>query len=220
MTVAYLRVSTAGQAESGAGLAAQRSKCRALATLHETEVDQWFVDAGASGASLERPELGRLLAEISSGSVQMLLVAKLDRLTRSVADLARLIEVVNRRGVRLVSAEESIDTGTACGRLILQVLGAVSQWEREAIAERTSAALRARRAAGRRAGTVPFGWSADPDGLLVENPAERAVVVRARELRSAGCSLRVASAKLASEGLVTRGGRAFSAEGLRRLLLV
>ena len=83
-----------------------------------------------------------------------MLIAKLDRCTRSVADLASLIDTFSRRGVALISAAESLDTSSAGGRLVVNVLGAVAQWEREAIAERTSAALQVLKQQGRATGGV------------------------------------------------------------------
>ena len=218
-TAAYLRVSTAGQADSGLGLDAQRAKVDALATLHDLTIDATHVDAGVSGSTLDRPALAALLADVRAGKVGVVLVAKLDRLTRSVADLAELIDVLNKRDVRLVSAGESIDTGTAAGRLVLSVLGAVSQWEREAIAERTAAALGAKRARGERAGNVPFGFSADESGRLHSHDGERRTIGRARALQGEGLSLRAIGRVLTAEGHRTRRGRPFTAEGLRRSVL-
>jgi hypothetical protein len=82
------------------------------------------------------------------------IIAKLDRLTRSVKDLAELLERFNRSGVSLVSVAESLDTGTAAGRLVLNIMTAVSQWEREASGERTRDAMHHKRANGERVGTV------------------------------------------------------------------
>ena len=91
--------------------------------------------------------------------VGAVLIAKLDRCTRSVADLASLIDTFSRRGVALISAAESLDTSSAGGRLVVNVLGAVAQWEREATAERTSAALQVLKQQGRATGGVaPYGF--------------------------------------------------------------
>ncbi len=79
----------------------------------------------------------RLLALVDARKVDTVIIAKLDRLTRSVKDLALLLERFTRRGVALVSVAESLDTNTAAGRLVLNIMVSVSQWEREAIGERT-----------------------------------------------------------------------------------
>jgi site-specific DNA recombinase len=92
----------------------------------------------------------KLLAMVEAGQVQAVIVAKLDRLTRSVRDLCELLELFERRGVALVSVAESLDTGSAAGRLVLNI--AVSQWEREAIGECTRDAPRRKKSNGERVG--------------------------------------------------------------------
>ena len=93
-----------------------------------------------------------------------MIVLKLDRLTRSVRDLADLLELFQRRKVALMSVSESLNTATAAGRMVVNMLGTVAQWEREAIGERTSAALSAKRLRGERAGAVPYGFALAADG--------------------------------------------------------
>src|SRR4029453_7036373 len=100
-----------------------------------------IIDAGESAKSLNRPGMERLLSLVDAGAVNTVIIAKLDRLTRSVKDLAELLERFTRRGVSLGSLAESLDTGTAAGRLVLNIMTAVSQWEREAIGERTRDAM-------------------------------------------------------------------------------
>ena len=116
-------------------------KLEALATLNDYQLIHVVVDAGASAKSLDRPGWQRVMGAVHGRQVGAVLIAKLDRCTRSVADLATLIDTFSRRGVVLISAAESLDTSSAGGRLVVNVLGAVAQWEREATAERTSAAL-------------------------------------------------------------------------------
>ena len=105
---------------------------------------------------------------------------ELDRLTRSVRDLAELLERFARRNVALVSVAESLDTGSAAGRLVLNVMASVSQWEREAIGERTRDALRHKKALGQRVGTIPFGFgvASRTARTLVPLAAEKAGIGR------------------------------------------
>ncbi len=125
----------------------------------------------------------RLIELVESRQVQTVIVAKLDRLTRSVRDLAELLERFERRGVALVSVSESLDTGTAAGRLVLNVMMSVAQWEREAIGERTREALRHKKAGGLRVGTIPFGHELGGDGRSLQtNEREQAIL---RALKSA-----------------------------------
>jgi predicted site-specific integrase-resolvase len=121
-TVGYVRVSTDKQAEHGVSLEAQEAKIRAMATLHGTELSEVIVDGGESAKGLNRPGIARLLARVDAGSVKVVIVAKLDRLTRSVKDLCELLERFERRGVSLVSVAESLDTGSAAGRLVLNIM--------------------------------------------------------------------------------------------------
>jgi DNA invertase Pin-like site-specific DNA recombinase len=218
--IAYVRVSTDKQAESGLGLEAQREKVRAYCALHDAELVRLCEDAGASASTLDRPALAEALAELAAGRADALLVLKLDRLTRSTRDLGDLLDRSQREGWALLSVSESLDTSTAAGRLVVGVLGAVAQWEREAIGERTAAAMAALAASGRyTGGTVPYGQRLAADGLhLEEDPAEAEVLTVARELRAAGASLRAVGAELAARGMAPRGGGRWSAAAVGRLI--
>ena len=121
-----------------------------------------------------RPGMARLLALVDAGAVDTVIIAKLDRLTRSVVDLAELLKRFERRGVSLVSVADSLDTRSAAGRLVLNIMVSVSQWEREAIGERTRDAMRHKRAKGERVGTVPFGSHVAADGVQLEADVARA----------------------------------------------
>ena len=142
--VAYIRVSTDKQVERGASLEDQRAKIEAYAMLYDLELLHTYVDAGVSAKSLERPALAAAFEDLTHHRAEALIVVKLDRLTRSVVDLGSIVDRCNRQGWALMSVSEQIDTRTAAGRLVLNVLASVSQWERETIGERTSAAMRAK----------------------------------------------------------------------------
>src|SRR5271167_1172678 len=196
-TIGYVRVSTDRQAEQGVSLEAQEAKIRAMATVRSAELLDVIVDGGESAKSLNRPGLQRLLTLINAGEVQTVIVAKLDRLTRSVKDLCGLLELFEKRKVALISVAESLDTGSAAGRLVITIMGAVSQWEREAIGERTRDALRHKRGKGERVGNIEFGYRLSADGLHLEpNPAEQAALAMIRQLRSGGLSFRAIASAL------------------------
>ena len=133
----YVRVSTDKQADRGVSLEAQETKIRAMATVEGAEIVELIVDGGESAKNLNRPGMDRLLALVDGRKVRTVIAAKLDRLTRSIKDLAELLERFQRRGVSLVSVAESLDTGSTAGRLVINIMTAVSQWEREAIGQRT-----------------------------------------------------------------------------------
>ena len=111
--VGYVRVSTEKQADVGISLEAQTEKIQAMAVVQGLELDEVIIDAGESAKSLSRPGMERLLRLVDSGAIETVIVAKLDRLTRSVKDLAELLEHFNRRGASLVSVAESLDTASA-----------------------------------------------------------------------------------------------------------
>jgi len=207
--IGYIRVSTDKQADRGVSLEAQSEKVRAMAVAQGAELAEVIVDAGESAKSLDRPGMARLLAMVDSKAVDVVIIAKLDRLTRSVKDLAELLERFTRRGVSLVSVAESLDTGTAAGRLVLNIMTAVSQWEREAIGERTRDAMSHKKANGERVGTIPFGFRMGEDGLLAEDAAEQGVLARMRELKAAGRTVREIADELNRQGYTTRRGTAW-----------
>jgi site-specific DNA recombinase len=120
--IGYVRVSTDKQADRGVSLDAQIEKIKAMSIVHDVELLDVLVDAGESAKDLDRPGMVRILEMVQSRAVGMVIVAKLDRLTRSVKDLAVLLEQFQRRGVSLVSVAESLDTGSASGRLVLNIM--------------------------------------------------------------------------------------------------
>ncbi len=220
-TLAYVRVSLEKQADRGVSLEAQRAKVAAYAELYDLDVVEVIVDAGVSAKTLDRPGLTRALDMLRKGEADALLVVKLDRLTRSVRDLGDLVARYFAPGkAALLSVGEQIDTRSAAGRLVLNVLASVSQWEREAIGERTATAMQHKAASGEYTGGVPpYGFRVADDGVhLVEVEAEQAVLSEARRLRSAGLSLRAVARELDARGLRSRVDRPFSAAQIRGMV--
>src|SRR6266567_1957004 len=209
-TVGYVRVSTDKQAERGISLEAQAEKIRAMAVVQGAELSEIIVESGESAKSLNRPGMAKLLAIVDGGAVKAVIVAKLDRLTRSVKDLCELLERFERRGVALVSVAESLDTSSAAGRLVLNIMTAVSQWEREAIGGRTRDAMSHKRTNGERVGNIQFGYRLGADGKHVEaDQAEQAVLQEIHDLRRKGHTLRGIAATLSRQALRTRRGTAW-----------
>lgn len=219
--VAYLRVSTDKQADHGVSLDAQRAKVEAYASLYDLELVAVEVDAGVSAKTLSRPALDRALGMLRSGAAEALLVVKLDRLTRSVRDLGDLVDRYFMAGRwALLSVSEQIDTRSAAGRLVLNVLASVGQWEREAIGERTAVAMAHKRSVLEYCGgEVHYGWKVAEDGVHVEpHDVEQAVIAVAHELRAEGRSLRGVGAELEARGLLPRNGGRWHASNVKRLL--
>jgi DNA invertase Pin-like site-specific DNA recombinase len=218
-TIAYLRVSTDKQADKGVSLEAQQEKVKAYAALYDLELVEVITDAGASAKTINRPGLQKALEKLTQGEADALLVVKLDRLTRSVADLGKLIEEHFTEGkAALLSVSEQIDTRSAAGRLILNILASVSQWERETISERTRDAMQHKKNQGEyTGGKAPYGFRLD-NGELTPDPFEQAVIEQARELRAAGLSLAKVAAELDRRGMQARNGRRFADMQIKRMV--
>jgi DNA invertase Pin-like site-specific DNA recombinase len=205
--IGYVRVSTDQQADGGVSLEAQAAKIRAMAVVQGVELVDVIIDAGESAKSLQRPGMARLLALVEAREVDTVIIAKLDRLTRSVADLAELLKRFERRGVSLVSVADALDTRSAAGRLVLNIMVSVSQWEREAIGERTRDAMSYKRTRGERVSRhLPFGFRLAVDGRLEPEPSEQAILAIVGELRTAGGSWQAIADELNRQGKVTRAG--------------
>lgn len=216
--IGYTRVSTRDQAESGASLASQRTKIEAYAVLHDLELVEVIEDAGHSAKSLDRPGMAKLLQLIRGRKITTVVVAKLDRITRSVRDLGELIELFQRSGVEFASVADHIDTSTASGRLVLNVMGSVSQWEREAIGERTAEALAVMRANGQRVSRhAPYGYRLNGQGW-VEDEREQEAICIMRRLRAEGLSLRRIAQELRSHGFTNRRGGQLSPQTVANVL--
>jgi DNA invertase Pin-like site-specific DNA recombinase len=205
----YTRKSTAaGLEQEFNSLETQREVCGAYikcqAHRNWIELSRHYDDGGFSGGSLERPALRKLIDDIEAGRVDIVVVYKIDRLSRSLADFVRLIDTLDKFGVSFVSVTQTFDTSDSMGRLVLNILLTFAQFERELASDRT----RDKKAALMRrglyvGGTPPFGYTLAPGGRLVIDP-ERAQLVRemfdrfpavpanqlSREFRARGCHTR------------------------------
>lgn len=216
-TVAYVRVSTQDQAAEGVSLDAQEARVAAYCVAMGFEVSGVIRDAGESAKSLQRPGMARILEGVRGGSIGRVVVLKLDRLTRSTRDLAALLELFAKADAALVSVSENLDTASACGRLVLNVIGSVAQWEREAIAERTATALAHKRQHGQAYGVTPFGYSRVGDALVPE-PREQAALEEAARMDRDGASFREIASRLTEIGVAPHRGKAWHASSVRAVL--
>jgi DNA invertase Pin-like site-specific DNA recombinase len=206
IVVAYRRVSTDEQAHSGAGLDAQDASIAAEVQRRGWTLLETFTDAGFSGKSMvNRPALSEALAALESGQAGTLVVAKLDRLSRSLLDFAALMERAQQRGWNLVALDLGIDLSTPAGEFLASVMASAAQWERRIIGQRTKDALAARRAAGVRLGR--------PSRV----PAP--VLARIATARGAGDSLRQIAADLTADNVPTvNGGGKWSGSSVQGIL--
>lgn len=206
--IAYLRVSTGQQANSGAGLAAQRR-----AILAEAERRGWsaadvqFVEDAASGSNAKRPGLERAREALTSGEADTLVVAKMDRLSRSLLDFASIMQESQRQGWALIALDCPVDLTTPVGEAVATVIAAFAQLERKMIGERTRDGLREKRAQGVRLGRPRE---------LAESTRERIAAERAdgRSLRA------IADALNADDVPTAHGGARWHASSVRAALAV
>ncbi|GEO24889.1 integrase [Alicyclobacillus acidoterrestris] len=175
-TAIYIRVSTQEQALEGFSLAAQTQKLNAYCESQDWQVVGIYADEGISAKDTHRPKLQQLLQDIAAGNIDIVLVYKLDRLTRSVSDLYQLLQLFDKYQVGFKSATEIFDTTTAIGRLFITMVAAMAQWERETIGERVAIGMAQKALEGKRvAAAAPFGYTKNGETLAV-NPTEAQVV--------------------------------------------
>jgi DNA invertase Pin-like site-specific DNA recombinase len=218
--IAYLRVSTQDQAESGAGLAAQLDACRRSITAQRGSLDGVYEDKGVSGAKglEERPGLLDAISVLRRGDV--LVVAKRDRLGRDPIKVAMIESAVTRKGARIVSAAgEGTEGNDPSNVLMRRMIDAFAEYERLIIGARTRAALQAKKRNAERVGQVPYGYRVAADGLHLEAiPEEQEVIAVARRLQGGGQSLRAIARELERQGFTSRAGKSFLAEQIKRML--
>ena len=203
-------------------LHAQREACEAYIASQRSEgwvlVRDRYDDGGISGGTLERPALKRLLADVEDGLVDVVVVYKIDRLSRSLMDFSKLVEVFDRNGVTFVSVTQSFNTTTSMGRLTLNILLSFAQFEREVTAERIRDKVRASRMKGMWMGGVPPLGYRVKDRKLVVDTSEAAhvrwIFDRFVEIGSGTAMLR----ELKARGITTRKGAAITKGFLYRLL--
>jgi site-specific DNA recombinase len=231
----YTRKSTEeGLEQEFNSLDAQRESAEAFirSQTHEgwTCLPERYDDGGFTGGNMERPALQRLLTDIQAGKIDLVCTYKVDRLSRSLLDFAKMMETFERHGISFVSVTQQFNTATSMGRLVLNVLLSFAQFEREIIAERTRDKMAATRRKGKWSGGTPLlGYDLDPRGgrlLVNEEEAERVRVIFALYLEHQ--SLLPLVQELERRGWVgkrwqtrkgrTRGGRPFTKTSLYRLL--
>ena len=206
VAIGYIRVSTDGQVESGAGLTAQRTTILSECARRGLTLSEILEDAGASARTLDRrPELGRALQLLADGQAGVLVLAKLDRLSRSIADFATLVRRAERESWAILACDLGVDMTTPTGGLLANVTASVAEWERKIISARTTEALAVRRAEGVQLGRPRL---LDPD-----------LADRIRSERADGSTLQAIADRLNAERKCTPTGRPWSPALVRKVTL-
>src|SRR5215475_467558 len=205
----YTRKSTdEGLEQAFNSLDAQREACAAfiLSQKHEgwTVLPAPYDDGGYSGGTMERPALERLLADIEAGQIDVVVVYKVDRLTRALSDFAKLVDIFDRRGVSFVSITQQFNTTTSMGRLTLNVLLSFAQFEREVISERVRDKVAASKKKGLwMGGNAPLGYDISNRKLIVNEAEAETVRYMMRRYVELG-SVYDLAADLRSKGITSK----------------
>lgn len=201
--IGYVRVSTEEQGDSGAGVEWQEAVIRAEVDRRGWELVAIRTDIASGKSMRRRPEFAATLTDLREHRADTLIVAKLDRLSRSVLDFARIMETAHTEGWTLAVLDLNVDTTSTNGKLIAHIMIALAQWERELIGDRTRAALTAVRARGTKLGR--------PSGV---DPGTMAMI---RALRGSGLSWQRVADALTREGIPTAQGGGWHGATVRKL---
>ncbi len=215
--IGYVRVSTEQQASEGVSLEAQRAKIEHWCKANDYELVNVYVDAGISGKSMDkRPGLLDALKSLKKG---MALVSySLSRLARSTKDALAIGEAVAKKKADMVSLTEQIDTTTAAGKMMFQMLSVLAEFERNLVAERTTNALQHKKRSGQKyPGQDPYGFSSI-EGRLVEVKQEAEIVAEIQAARSSGSTLQSIADNLNGRGIPTKTGKTWAPATIHLLL--
>lgn len=215
----YIRVSTDEQVKEGYSIDAQKERLKAFAFAQDWDIYGLYIDEGISAKDTNRPELTRMLDDIKSGEIECVLVYRLDRLTRSVLDLYKLLELFEAHNCKFKSATEVYDTTTAIGRLFITLVAALAQWERENMGERIRMGYQEKTRQGRFASNNrPFGYNLDKKGNLTINEEESRVVREIFDLYLKGEGMNSICQTLNGKGIKTRAGNEWNQKGISHII--
>jgi len=215
--IGYVRVSTEQQASEGVSLEAQRAKIEYWCKANGYELVNVYVDAGISGKSMDkRPGLLDALKSLKKG---MALVSySLSRLARSTKDALSIGEAVAKKKADMVSLTEQIDTTTAAGKMMFQMLSVLAEFERNLVAERTTNALQHKKRTGQKyTNQTPYGFEAI-EGRLVQVQQEAEIVAEIQASRTGGNTLQFIADDLNGRGIPTKTGKSWAPATIHLLL--
>lgn len=215
--IGYIRVSTEKQANEGVSLEAQKARIVSWCKTNDYELVKVYVDAGISGKRMDtRKELLAALASLKKG---MALVSySLSRLARSTKDALAIGEAVAKKKADMVSLTEQIDTTTAAGKMMFQMLSVLAEFERNLVAERTTNALQHKKRTGQKyTNQTPYGFEAI-EGRLVQVQQEAEIVAEIQASRSSGNTLQSIADTLNGRGIPTKTGKQWAPATIHLLL--
>lgn len=216
--VIYVRVSTEEQAKHGYSIGAQIEALEAFCKSQGWEVVHVYVEDGYSAKDLNRPTFKQMMGQIEKGGVDVLLVYRLDRLTRSVIDLYEILKVLDQHNCAFKSATEVYDTGSAMGRLFITLVAAIAQWERENLGERVRFGISKKAREGKFVGGISaYGYDYINDELVI-NEQEAKVVREIFDMATYTSPLNIAKT-LTKKGYPTKRGGEWNRDTIRNMLI-
>lgn len=221
LTVGYVRQSV--EDANGVSIAAQTDRIKQfVSATGRGKVDAVYSDDGASGKDLNRKSMQRLLNDVKAGKIGTIVVLKLDRLSRSLFDTLSLLKLLSKRGCSLLSVTEMLDTQSAAGSLLIQILSSFSEFERRSIADRVANAKAYRRRSGRVYTTfTPFGYRV-VSGKLVARKDQQEALALMRRMRPGGtvkgATLQVVCDELTRRKIAPPRGKAWRPSSVRAVL--
>jgi len=217
--VGYIRVSSEEQTKSGLSLENQGRKIGAFAESQDLKVDRILRDESKSAKNLNRTEVQEIIEGVKAKRIGRVIIYKLDRLTRSVRDLAYILELFEKYDATLSSVVETLDTASASGKMVVHIIGAIAEWERGVISERTKAALDVKRGRGERiSGIIPYGFRLNGK-KLTPDPVEHPVLERILKRRGEGAGYAQITRELNASGVKPRKARQWGVMSVRSVCL-
>jgi site-specific DNA recombinase len=216
---AYCRVSTFEQSEEGVSLRMQEDRIRAFCVANDYELVGCFTETMSGGKATNRPQLQQALESVCK-TKGVLVVYSLSRLARSVRDTLVISERLEKAGANLASLNERIDTSSAIGKMVFRLLSTLNEFERDQLAERTTAAMSHLRRQGRRISSrIPLGFDLSSDGeSLIENPVEQETLRLIYEWNQMDMPVATIARKLQAQGAKTKAGGQWYSNTVKQIL--
>lgn len=215
----YCRVSTDEQAREGVSLQEQEERLKAYCKAMGWNVEPvLFIDDGYSAKDMSRPQLEKLIKQVKENSISRVMVTKLDRMSRRLLDLLQLIDMFQQYDVSFISISESFDTNTPSGRLTLQVLGAVAEFERERIRERVFDNMYHAASKGKWLTQSPYGYKLEDKELIINEDEAKIVREVFNDYLEKGLGYYAIAKKLNEQGIPSKQNKEWSIRSIKLML--